>query len=285
MSFYIFHRHRVCLVDHVDLIHSLYSWWEGFESSTLATLPLGFSCGFISTHACGSSSGGCSWGCPGGLVSASVRLRCGGGESASIAGVLAAPGTQGSWQLGQQEIQCSRMVWLSLLASTLQYSCLANPPLWERSLVGHSSVQFSRSVVSNFLWPRELQHIRPPCPSPAPTVCKNSCPLSWWWHLTISSSVIHFSFCPQSLPASRSFPMSQLFAWGGQSIGVSASASLLPMNTQDWSPLGWTGWISLQSKGLSRVFSNTTVQKHQLFCAWVSLKSNPHIRTWLLDKP
>ena len=126
-----------------------------------------------------------------------------------------------------------------------------------------SSVQFSCSVMSNSLWPHELQHTRPPCPSPTPGVDSNSCPSSWQCHPAISSSVIPFSFCLQSLPAWGSFPMSQLFTWGGQSIGVSALASVLPMNTQDWSSLGWTGWISLQSKGLSRVFSNTTVQKHQ----------------------
>ena len=133
------------------------------------------------------------------------------------------------------------------------------------------SVQFSRSVVSNSLRPHELQHARPPCPSPTPGVHSNSCPSSRWCHLAISSSVVPFSCCPQSLPASGSFPMSQCFAWGGQSIGVSALASVLPMNTQDWYPLGWTGWISLQSKGLSRIFSNTTVQKHQFFSAQLSL--------------
>ena len=123
--------------------------------------------------------------------------------------------------------------------------------------------QFSHSVVSDSLQPHESQHTRPPCPSPTPGVYPNSCPLSRWCHPAISSSVVPFSSCPQSLPASESFPMSQLFTWGGRSIGVSALASILPMNTQDWSPLGWTSWISLQSKGLSRVFSNTTVQKHQ----------------------
>ena len=133
--------------------------------------------------------------------------------------------------------------------------------------VQFSSVQFSHSVVSNSMRPHELQHARPPCPSPTPGVYSNSCPSSWWCHLDISSSLIPFSSCPQSLPASESLPMSQLFAWGDQSIGVSASASVLPMYTQDWSPLGWTGWISLQYKGLSRVFSNTTVQKHQFFGA------------------
>ena len=131
-----------------------------------------------------------------------------------------------------------------------------------------SSVQFSCSVVSDSLQPHELQHSRPPCPSPTPRACSNSCLSSRWCHLTISSSVTHFS-CLQSFPVSRSFLMSQFFASGGQSIG--ASASVLPMNIQDWSPLGWTGWFSLQSKGLSRVFSNTTVQKHHFFGAQLSL--------------
>ena len=134
-----------------------------------------------------------------------------------------------------------------------------------------SSVQFSRSVVSNSLWPHRPQQTRPPCPSPAPGVYSNSCPLSQWCHPTISSSVIPFSSCLQFFPASGSFQMSQFFASGGQSIGVSASATILPMNIQDWFPFGWTGWISLQSKGLSRVFSNTTVQKHQFFSAQLYL--------------
>ena len=150
--------------------------------------------------------------------------------------------------------------------------------------MGISSFQFSCSVLSDSLWPHGLQHARPPCPSPTPGVHSNSCPLSRWCHPTISSSVVPFSFCPQSFPASGSFQMSQFFVSGGQSIGVSASISVLPMNTQDWSPLGWTGWISLQSKGLSRVFSNTTVQKHQLFGAQLSLQSYSHIHTWLLEK-
>ena len=132
-------------------------------------------------------------------------------------------------------------------------------------------LQFSRSVMSDSLRPRGLQHARPPCPSPAPGVYSNSCPLSRWCHPTISSSVSPFSSCPPSFPASGSFQMSQLFASGGESIGVSASTSVLPMNTQGWSPLGWTGWISLQSLGLSRVFSNTTVQKHQFFGTQLSL--------------
>ena len=134
-----------------------------------------------------------------------------------------------------------------------------------------SSVQFSCSGVSDSLRPHELQHTRPPCPTPTPRVHPNSCPLSRWCHQTISSSVVPFSSCLQSFPASGSFQMSQLFASGGQSIGVSASTSVLPMSTQDSSPLGWTGWISLQSKGLSRVFSNTTVQKYLLFGAQLSL--------------
>ena len=134
-----------------------------------------------------------------------------------------------------------------------------------------SSVQFSHSVVSDSLRPHESQHARSPCPSPTPGVYSNPCPSSRWCHPTISSSVVPFSSCPQSLPASGLFPMSQLLSWGGQSTGVSASASVLPMNTQDWSPLGWTGWISLLSKGLSRVFSNTTVQKHLFFDAQLSL--------------
>ena len=134
-----------------------------------------------------------------------------------------------------------------------------------------SSVQFSCSVVSGSLWLHGLQHARPPCPSPTPGVHSNSRPLSRWCHPAISSSVIPYSSCLPSFPASRSFHMSQLFASGGQSIGVSASAPVLTMNTQDWFPLGWTGVISLQSKGLSRVFSNTTVQKHQFFGTQLSL--------------
>ena len=134
-----------------------------------------------------------------------------------------------------------------------------------------SSVQFSHSVASNSLRPHESQHARPPCPSPTPGVHSNSCALSRWGHPAISPSVVPFSSCPQSLPALESFPMSQLFALGGQSTGVSASTAVLPKNTQDQSPLEWTGWTSSQSKGLSRVFSNTTVQKHQFFGAQLSL--------------
>ena len=134
-----------------------------------------------------------------------------------------------------------------------------------------SSVHFNLSVVSDSLQPHEPQHARPPCPSPTPGVHPNSCPLSRWCHPTISSSVVLFSSCLQSFPASGSFQMSQLFTSGGQSIGVSALTSVLPENTQDWFLLGWTGWISLQSRGLSRVFSNTTVQKYTVLSAQLSL--------------
>ena len=134
-----------------------------------------------------------------------------------------------------------------------------------------TSVQFSHSVMSNSLQPHRLQHARPPSPSPTPGAYSNLCPLSRWCHPTISSSVIPFSSCLQSFPASGSFPVGQFIASGGQSIGVSASASVLPMNIQDWFPLGWTGWLSLQSKELSRVFSSTTIQKYQFFSAQLSL--------------
>ena len=145
----------------------------------------------------------------------------------------------------------------------------------------HSSVQFSLSVVFNSLWPHGLQRARLPCPSPTPGACSNSCPLSRWCHPTISSSVVPFSSCPQSFPASGSFPMSQLFPSGGQSIGVSASASVLPMNVQDWSPLGWTSWISLQSKGLSRVFSSITVWNHQFLSIQPSVWSKTHVSLYM----
>ena len=147
------------------------------------------------------------------------------------------------------------------------------------------SVQFSHSVMSDSLQPHESQHTRPPCLSPTPRVHSDSRPSSQWCHPAISSPVILFASCPQSLPASESFPMSQLFAWGSQSIGVSAFASFLPKKSQGWSPSEWTGWISLQSKGLSSVFSNTTVQKHQFFSAQLSSQSNSHIHTWPLEKP
>ena len=146
-----------------------------------------------------------------------------------------------------------------------------------------SSVQFSRWT--DYLRPHESQHTRPPCPSPTPGVHPDSRSLSQWCHPAISSSVVPFSSCPQSLPASESFPMSQLFAWVGQSLGVSALASFLPKKSQGWSPSEWTGWISMQSKGLSRVFSHTTVQKHQFFSTQPSSQSNSHIRTWPWEKP
>ena len=147
------------------------------------------------------------------------------------------------------------------------------------------SVQFSCSVVSDSLRSHESQHASPPCPSPTPRVHLNSCALSWWCHLAISSSVIPFFSCPQSLPASESFPMSQLFTWGVWRTGASALASFIPKKSQGWSPSEWTGWISLQSKGLSRVFSNTTVQKHQFFGTQPSSQSNSHFHTWPLEKP
>ena len=174
------------------------------------------------------------------------------------------------------------MIRVSLVKLTSITTQLINFFLW---WVLVKSIQFSRSVVSDSLWPHKPQHAKLPCPSPTPGVHPNPCPLSWWCHPAISSSVVPFSSFPQSIPASGSFPVSQLFVWGGQSTGVSASAAVLPMNTQDWSPLGWTGWISLQSKRLSRVFSNTTVQKLQFFSAQLSLQPNSHIHTWPLEKP
>ena len=167
--------------------------------------------------------------------------------------------------------------WLRLLW------CSGYPGLYRFSSFQFSSV--TQSCCKDSLQPHEPQHSRPPCPSPTPEVYPNSCPSSQWCHPAISSSVIPFSSCPQSLPASESFPMSQLFTWDGQSIWVSDSTSVPPMNIQNWFPLGWTGWTSLQSKGLSRVFSNTTVKKHQFFGAQLSLYSNSHIHTWLLEKP
>ena len=149
-----------------------------------------------------------------------------------------------------------------------------------------SSVQFSHSVVSDSSWPHGPQHTRPPCPLPTPRACSNSGLLSRWCHPIISSSVVPFSSCPQSFPASGSIQMSQLFVSGGQSIGVSASTSVLPINTQDWSPLGWTGWISLQSKGLFKSLlqhhsSKASILWHSAFF----MVSNSHIHMWLLEKP
>ena len=180
------------------------------------------------------------------------------------------------WSVGQQGLTTG----MGALAAAVQEGPLGISPLG-----GRYSVQFSRSVLCDSSRPHESQHARPPCPSPTPGVYSNSCPSSRWGHPATSSFVVPFSSCPQSLQASGSFPMSQLFTSGGQSIGVSSSASVLPVNTQDWPPLGWTGWISLQSKGLSRVFSNTTVQKHQFFGAQLSSLSNSHIHTWPLEKP
>ena len=156
-------------------------------------------------------------------------------------------------------------------------SSVSSKPVWQLNSV--------QSVMSNHLQPHGLQHTKTCCPSPTPRVDSNSCPLSQWCHPAISSSVIPFFSCPQSLPASESFPISQFFAWGDQGTGVSALASFLPKKSQGWSPSEWTGWISLQSKGLSRVFSNTTVQNHQVFGAHLSSQSNSHIHTWPLEKP
>ena len=164
--------------------------------------------------------------------------------------------------------------WSSFLYSSPVYSCHLFSPLnviLQISNLAHLDFQFSHSVMSDSLRPHESQHARPPCPSPTPRVYSNSCPSSQWRHPTISSSVVPFSSHLQSFLASGSFQMSQLFASGGQSIGISASASVLPMNIQDWFPLGLAGWISFQSKGLSKVFFKTTVQKHQFFGAQLSL--------------
>ena len=169
----------------------------------------------------------------------------------------------------------------------LPENLLTNPDYLGMYVMRMGSVSQSLSSVTQScptLCNPKSQHARLPCPSPTPGVHSDSCPSSQWCHPAISSSVIPFSSCPQSLPASGSFPMSQLFTWGGQSIGVSASASFLPVNTQDWSPLGWTAWTSFQSKGLSGVFSNTTVQKHRFFSTQLSLWSNSHIHTRLLEK-
>ena len=182
--------------------------------------------------------------------------------------------------MSRTNFNCQIQVHLHLIHWKMQFN-ITNEFLKRRDLplfsdkkqtsVFNCSVQFSRLVMTDSLWPHEPQHSRPPCPSPTPGVYSNSCPLSRWYHPAISSSVVPFSSHLQSFQASGSFQMSQLFTSGCQSIGVSASASVLPMNTQDWSPLEWTGWISLQSKGLSRVFSNTTAEKHQFFSTQLSL--------------
>ena len=173
--------------------------------------------------------------------------------------------TLGKFRLKQMEILAR--VWNQWHLATLMCSCFS-----------------VTKVTSNSLWPHGLQHTRLPCPSPTPGACSNSCPLSQWCHPTISSSVLPFSSCLQSFPASGSFPVSRFFRSGGQSTGASASASVLPMNIQGWFPLQLTCLISFQSKGLSRVFSNTTVQKHQFFSAQPSSQSNSHTHTWLLEK-
>ena len=178
---------------------------------------------------------------------------------------------------------CSLVTFVCSLSQGAASSSIMQAPVGALRCPQFSSAQPLSRVCS--LQPHGGQHARPPCPSPAPGACLNPRPSSQWCHPTISSSVVPFSCCPQSFPASGSFQVSQLFASGGQNIGVSASTSVPPMNTQDWSPLGWTGWISLQSKGLSRVFSNTTVQKHQFVGTQLSLWSNSHIHTWLLEKP
>ena len=166
----------------------------------------------------------------------------------------------------------------------LRLHCFIFESIWFLNFTKVHWVSFQFSSVTQ-LCPHESQHASPPCPPPTPRVHSDSCPSSQWCHPAISSSVVPFSSCLQSLSASESFPVSQLFTWGGQSTGVSALASLLPKKSQDWSPSEWTGWISLQSKGLSRVFSNTTVQKHQLFGAQPSSQSDSHIHTWPLEKP
>ena len=178
---------------------------------------------------------------------------------------------------GEHHYHISAIFLLPFLPLNLNYG--------EGTSINSHLLLFSCPVVSDSLLPHESQHARPPCPSPTPGVDSNSRPSSRWCHPAISSSVFPFSSCPQSLSASESFPMSQLFTWGGQSTGLSALASFLPKKSWDWSPLEWTGWLSLQSKGLSRVFSNTTVQKHQFFGAQLSSQFNSHIHTWPLEKP
>ena len=177
---------------------------------------------------------------------------------------------------------CTNMV-LNLIYFIM--SCHLRTLQTQRVIDPFLSVQFSCSVMSDCLRPHESQHARPPCPSPTPRVHSDTHPLSQWCHPAISSSVVPFSSCPQSLPASESSPVNQLFAWGGQSTGISALASFLPKKSQGWSPSEWTGWISVQSKGLSRVFSNTTIQRHRFFSAQSSSQVNSHIHTWPQEEP
>ena len=197
------------------------------------------------------------------------------------------------WELDQNEVWVPKnwCFWIIVLEKTLESPLDSKEIKWVNSegnkpwiFIG-SSFQFSRSAVSYSLGPHESQHTRPPCLSPTPGVHWDSRPLSQWCHPAISSSVIPFSSWPQPLPESETFPMSQLFTWGSQSTGVSVLASFLPKKSQGWFPLEWTGWISLQSKGLSRVFSNTTVQKLQFFSTQPSSQSNSHIHTWPQEKP
>ena len=191
-----------------------------------------------------------------------------------------------SWQIGEKVETVTDLICLNSKI-TVDGDCIQEIKgllLFGRKAMTNL-IQFSCSVVFNSLWPHGMQHSWLPCPSPTPGAYSNSCPSNRWCHPTISSSVIPFSSCLQSFPASGSFPMSQFFPSGGQNIGTPASASVLSMNIQDWFPLGLIGCISLQSKGLSRVFSKTTVQKHQFFGAQLSLWSNSHIHTWLLEKP
>ena len=188
------------------------------------------------------------------------------------------------WAESSAKLRAGAICFLLILVLPQVKPKIIISPRWVPCTEHFSSVHFRSSVMSDSLWPLALQHARPPCLSPTQGVYSNACPLSRWWHQTISSSIIPFCSCLQSFPASGSFQMIQFFTSSGQSTGVSASTSVLPMNTQDWSPLGRTGWISLQSKGLSRVFSNTTVQKHQFFGAQLSSQSNSHIHTWLLEK-
>ena len=195
---------------------------------------------------------------------------------------------QGGHRMGKIDIRLSaNLKKICVMSYTVKHYAISNTATYSSFLALRDprSDQISRTAVSDSLRPHESQHARPPCPSPTPRVHSDSRSSSQWCHPAISSSVVPFSACPQSLPASESFPMSQLFTWGGQSTGASASASFLPKKSQGWSPSEWTSWISLQSKGLSRVFSNTTVQKHRFFGAQPSSQSNSHIHTWPQEKP
>ena len=209
---------------------------------------------------------------------------CNAGDLGSLPGLERFPGEGQGYPLQYSVLKNSMNYWIhGVTKNRTQLSDFKKNKKTIKLSVSHS-IQFSCSVVSNSLQPHRLQHARPPCPSPTPGVYSNTWPLSLWCHPTTSSSVVPFS-CLQSFPALGSFQMSQFFSSGGQMIGVSASALVLPMNIQDWFPLGLTGLIFLQSKGLSRVFSNTTVQKRQFFGTQLSSRSNFHIHPWLLEKP